>query len=89
VRGTWNTVSIPSVSLTEGQPYWIAVQGQGGVLKIRTFSGGKGTQNSETGRTGRDDLPATWRTGRVFKNDGPASAYAGGSSSGSGGGGNA
>jgi hypothetical protein len=81
-RGAWNTVSIPSVSLAEGQPYWIAVQGQGGILKIRTFSGGNGTQNSETGRPGRDDLPPTWRTGRVFRNDGPASAYAAGSGGG-------
>jgi hypothetical protein len=82
--GGWNTVSIPAVSLASGTPYWIAVQGDAGVLKIRTFSGGTGTQNSETGRTGRDTLPATWRTGKVFKNDGPASAYASGSGGGSG-----
>ena len=81
-KGAWNTVSLPAVQLTAGQPYWIAVQGQGGVLKIRTFSGGKGTQNSETGRTGRANLPPTWRTGTVFKNDGPASAYASGASGG-------
>ena len=77
-RGAWNTVSFPDVQLAAGRPYWIAVQGHGGILRIRTYSGGKGTQNSETGRTGRANLPATWRTGRVFKNDGPASAYAGG-----------
>jgi hypothetical protein len=81
-KGAWNTVSLPAVQLTAGQPYWIAVQGQGGILKIRTFSGGKGTQNSETGRTGRANLPPTWRTGTVFKNDGPASAYASGPSGG-------
>jgi hypothetical protein len=81
-RGAWNTVSIPGVSLTQGTPYWFAIQGQGGTLKIRTYSGGTGTQNSETGRAGRADLPATWRTGRVFKNDGPASAYASGASGG-------
>ena len=81
-KGAWNTVSLPAVQLTAGQPYWIAVEGQGGILKIRTHSGGKGTQNSETGRTGRANLPPTWRTGTVFKNDGPASAYASGSGGG-------
>ena len=81
-KGAWNTVSLPAVQLTAGRPYWIAVQGDGGVLKIRTFSGGKGTQNSETGRRGRIDLPPTWRTGTVYKNDGPASAYASGASGG-------
>ena len=76
-RGAWNTVPLPAaVQLTKDTPYWIAVQGQGGALKIRTYSGGQGTQNSETGRTGRSDLPATWRTGNVWKNDSPASAYA-------------
>ena len=75
--GGWNKVAIPPVALADGRPYWIAVMGAGGVLKIRTYSGGQGTQDSETGRAGRIDLPATWRTGRVFKNDGPASAYAG------------
>jgi predicted amidohydrolase YtcJ len=74
--GAWNTVALPAVPLAKDKPYWIAVQGQGGVLKIRTYSGGQGTENSETGRAGRSDLPQTWRTGQVFKDDGPVSAYA-------------
>jgi hypothetical protein len=81
-KGAWNTVDVPSVSLSAGQPYWIAIMGQGGTLRIRTFSGGKGTENSETGRSTRGALSATWRTVKVFKNDGPASAYASGSGGG-------
>jgi sugar phosphate isomerase/epimerase len=73
----WNTVSIPPVTVERGQKYWIAVQGLGGILKIRTFSGGAGVSNSETGDTrGRDDLPATWTTDTVYPNDGPLSAFA-------------
>jgi hypothetical protein len=77
--GAWNTVMLPQgIQLAKGTPYWIAVQGQGGFLKIRTYSGGLGTEPSETGRAGRSDLPPTWRTGTVYKNDGPVSAYAAG-----------
>ena len=77
--GAWNTVMLPQgIQLAKGTPYWIAVQGQGGILKIRTYSGGLGTEPSETGRAGRSDLPPTWRTGTVYKNDGPVSAYAAG-----------
>ena len=76
-RNAWNTVTLPAVQIAAGQPYWIAVQGSGGVLKIRTFSGGRGTQDSETGPTRTaDSLPTTWRTDKVYKNDGPLSAYA-------------
>ena len=56
--------------------------GQGGTLRIRTYSGGKGTEPSESGRSTRGELPAAWRTVKVFKNDGPASAYASGSGGG-------
>ena len=84
VKGAWNTVDIPSVSLSQGQRYWIAIMGQGGVLRIRTYSGGKGTENSESGRSTRGELSAAWRTVRVFKNDGPASAFAAGSGGGAG-----
>jgi predicted amidohydrolase YtcJ len=77
--GAWNTVLLPvGIQLTKGTPYWIAVQGQGGVLKIRTYSGGQGTEPSETGRTGGSGLPTTWKTGTVYEGDGPVSAYAAG-----------
>jgi sugar phosphate isomerase/epimerase len=73
----WNTVPIPAVTVEKGKKYWTAVQPQGGTLKIRTFSGGAGTSNSETGLTrGLDELPATWRTDTSYPNDGPLSAFA-------------
>jgi hypothetical protein len=74
-KGAWNTVPLPAINLAQGTPYWIAVQGAGGVLKIRTSSGGHGTQNSETGRGRTLALPNTWSTDKVFKLDGPMSAY--------------
>ena len=77
-RGAWNTVALPAAaSLTKGSRYWIAVQGHGGILNVRTSSPGKGTDNSETHRTlGGNSLPTTWRTGAVYRNDAPLSAYA-------------
>jgi phage-related minor tail protein len=76
-RNAWNRVSFGAVQIAEGQPYWIAVKGTGGVLKIRTYSGGAGTQDSETGPARNvTALPSAWTTDRVYKNDGPLSAYA-------------
>ena len=71
-------MSLPAAaSLTKGSRYWIAVMGHGGILKVRTNSPGKGTDNSETHRTlGGGQLPTTWRTGTVYRNDAPLSAYA-------------
>ena len=76
-RNAWNRVSFGAVQIAEGQPYWIAVKGTGGVLKIRTYSGGAGTQDSETGPVRNvTALPSAWTTDRVYRNDGPLSAYA-------------
>jgi sugar phosphate isomerase/epimerase len=73
----WNTVSIPPVAVAKGQKYWTAVQGFGGVLRIRTNSGGAGTGNSETGKTiGSTELPASWTTDVVYPGDAPLSAFA-------------
>jgi hypothetical protein len=75
-KGAWNTVTFPAVQIAQGTPYWIAVQGDAGILKIRTNSGGHGTQNSEWGkRRNQDWLPTTWTTDKVFLLDGPLSAY--------------
>ena len=68
-------MSLPTVQLAQGQPYWIAVEGAGGVLKIRANSGGHGTADAETGKSRTTTLPATWRTDKVFVKDGPMSAY--------------
>ena len=73
----WNTVPIPPVSVVKGQKYWTAIQALGGVLQIRTNSGGGGTGNSETGKTaGRQTLPDTWTTDVVYPGDAPVSAFA-------------
>lgn len=77
VKPGWNTVSIPKVAVQKGATYWIAVQGMGGALKIRTFSGGAGTGNSERADpTGSLELPASWPGGTAFPGDGPLSSFA-------------
>lgn len=77
VKPGWNTVSIPKTAVQKGAKYWIAVQGMGGVLKIRTFSGGAGTGNSERAEpTGSLELPASWPGGTTFPGDGPLSSFA-------------
>ena len=84
--GGWETVTLPSpIAVEAGKGYWIAVMGGGGILKVRNHDGGQGDQPSETHRTrGLSALPATWRTGTVYKNDAPLTAASGGESAGGG-----
>jgi beta-glucosidase len=73
----WNTVPLPTTTLSAGQPYWIALLGTGGTLRFRDeCCGAKGSQPSESNALKKlTDLPATWSTGTVYRTDGPASAY--------------
>lgn len=76
VKGAWNTVSVPSASITSGTTYWMAILGPtgAGTVKFRDKAGG----SSETSASGSlTDLPATWSTGTHYS-DGPLSAYGGG-----------
>ena len=73
----WNTVPIPPVSVVKGQKYWTAIQALGGVLQIRTNSGGAGTGNSETGKTtGAPDAAGQLDDRRRLPGDAPVSAFA-------------
>ena len=74
----WNTVALPSATVAEGEPYWIAVAGAGGTLVLRDeCCGAGGSQPTEVyAGTVSEPLPATWRTGSVWPTDGPISAYA-------------
>lgn len=75
VAGAWNVISIPSVTVTAGTTYWIAIlrpSNATGTLKFRTsFKSGSETNSGRTLST----LPATWSPGSGYT-DGPASLYA-------------
>jgi hypothetical protein len=74
-NGAWNSVVIPSVSITSGTKYWIAVLGPvgAGQLTFRDVAAGGPTQNSS--QTNLTTLPATWSPGPAWSNA-PMSAYA-------------
>jgi hypothetical protein len=75
--GNWNDVSVPSVPITSGATYWIAVLGPSGsgTLKFRE-RGGAGTAEVSAAN-GLATLAQTWTTGSQF-NDGPLSAWGAG-----------
>ena len=79
VSGNWNQVSLPAAALTAGKRYWIALLGPsgGGTVRFRDLCcGDSGPMPSETSaQTTLTSLPTTWRTGTVYANDGPLSAY--------------
>ena len=73
LAGQDNGVNVPATAVTAGQTYWIAVLGQGGLVKFRDRPG-VGAGSSETSQqSGLAALPATWITGSPFS-DGRLSA---------------
>jgi hypothetical protein len=80
--GGWETVSLSGITVTGGTKYWIALLPAGGVMNIRNHDGGTGDEPSETSRSTRlTSLPAAWRTGTVYKKDGPVTAASSGEGS--------
>ena len=80
VNGAWNTAALGSpVPIAAGATYWIAIlspEGSGSIEYLDECCGGSGSGPSETSRSVHlTELPAAWRTGTVFKLDGPISAY--------------
>ncbi|HAR43126.1 MAG TPA: hypothetical protein DCS07_10950 [Bdellovibrionales bacterium] len=73
VPGRWNILSIPAVSLTSGQKYWIALLGLNGTLAFRDVVGAGPCETSKS--SGLLSLPATWITGQVYT-EGKVSAFA-------------
>jgi hypothetical protein len=75
VEGAWNTITVPSVSVTAGTRYWIAVnapRGFGSVALRDVASGGRSQLSAQTTLLG---LPSTWSPGATSLNS-PMSAYA-------------
>ena len=72
--GSWNYVDVPSIPVTKGQRYWIAVLAPsgGGTLSIRDTTGGGPSQT--TGPHKPTSLPAHWPHGKRSASA-PVSAY--------------
>jgi len=73
-KGAWNTISLDGAAVTSGTPYWIALLGPGGTLAFRDRCCGGGTAAETSSQKTLQTLPATWTTGKGFK-DGPFSVY--------------
>jgi hypothetical protein len=79
-QGGWVTVDIGNVKLAKDTKYWIAVLGLGGDLNVANYDGSNGWSPSETYKRTKGDaaeLPTAWKTGTVYKHDGPLTAAAG------------
>lgn len=74
-RSAWNTVTVPSASVTSGGKYWIAVLGPlgGGTVQFRDVASGSKAQTSV--QSNLSSLPSTWTPGATYFNA-PMSAYA-------------
>jgi len=74
--GAWNAVSVPSVAVTAGRSYWLAILGPSGgnipQFRDRSCCGGP---NETSAQTNLSVLPTTWSTGTMYANS-PASLYA-------------
>ncbi len=73
--GAWNAITVPTVQVTAGANYWIAILSPAGSgsIKFRDKSGG--TRSETSASKTLTTLPAVWATGAVFA-DSPLSAYA-------------
>src|SRR5262249_2993480 len=71
--GQWNTVTIsPSVAVTSGIKYHIALLGTGGTIQFYDTDGG--THSEGSSQTNLTSLPPTWSSGPGWRS-GPVSAY--------------
>jgi hypothetical protein len=72
--GSWNYVDVPSVSVTAGQRYWIAVLSPrgGSIIRFRDSAGGGRAETST--QHNLNALPSQWSTDRVWASA-PLSAY--------------
>ncbi|MGO9446089.1 MAG: carboxypeptidase regulatory-like domain-containing protein [Thiobacillaceae bacterium] len=79
----WNTVPVPAVNITTGTPYWMAVLGTGGTIRVRDGSGCTSVSSTQSNLS---SLPANWSSGSSWPTC-PLSAYGYGTSSSGGSGG--
>jgi hypothetical protein len=77
VKGAWNSVTIPAVSIVKNTKYWFAILGPagGGTVKFRDASVGSKAQTSL--QSNLTALPTVWSIGTNYNNS-PMAAYAAG-----------
>lgn len=75
--GSWNYVDVPSMRVTKGQRYWIAVlaPSAGGRVSLRDRTGGGASQTSA--QHNLSALPAQWSRAARGGSSSPLSAYGG------------
>ncbi len=76
--GTWVQIPIPTVKVTAGKTYWIAILGSKGQLKFRDRLGSGTAPLITSAQKSLTNLPNTWTTGSVYPDDGPISLYGAG-----------
>jgi hypothetical protein len=74
MAGSWNYVDIPSMTVSAGKRYWIAVLGPKGAGKIRFRDAPTGPASETSAQHHLTALPETWSTGQTYTN-GHLSAY--------------
>src|SRR5690242_19053799 len=78
VAGAWNTISVPSVQVTAGATYWIAILSPNGGGTVRFRDTSNSARSETSAARNLTTLPSAWVTGNVF-NDSPLAAYVSGS----------
>jgi hypothetical protein len=76
VAGTWNAVAIPSIGVTSGTNYWIAVLTPSGAGTIQFRDKATGNKEQLSRQANLTTLPATWTAGSKPRNS-SLSAYGG------------
>lgn len=71
--GSWNYVDLPSMSVTAGEQYWVAVLGPNGTVSLR--DAGAGGPSETDARSNLADLPEHWSGASHAGGAGPLSAY--------------
>jgi phosphodiesterase/alkaline phosphatase D-like protein len=76
VKGAWNAVDVPSVGVTSGTKYWLAILAPTGAGTVKFRDRGSGGPAQTSSQSNLADLPATWSPGQNWSSSN-LSAYAG------------
>ena len=63
VPGAWNTISIPTTSVTAGRAYWIAILGTTSGNMVVREGAGASCSSETSSQSALTSLPSTWATG--------------------------
>ncbi|HZS24751.1 MAG TPA: Ig-like domain-containing protein [Gaiellaceae bacterium] len=72
----WNSVSVPTATVTAGATYWLAVLAPSGAGTVRFRDKSAGGACEVSSQTSLKTLPSAWSSGTAYRNS-PMSAYAG------------